>query len=161
MESNPGEITICPMTEADISDILAIEADSFHHPWTRDHFIQELNSSYAFPRVAMTPDGTLAGYICPMLLLDEGHILDVAVHRAHRGKGVGRLLVEHVLEVCRAGGAEFVSLEVRPSNREAITLYARLGFVETGRRRRYYQDGEDALLMEYIFTDREEPGNAG
>ncbi len=161
MELNQGEITICPMTEAELPAVLAIETDSFHHPWTRDHFIQELNSSYAFPLVAMTPDGTLAGYICPMLLLDEGHILDVAVHHAHRGKGIGRLLVEHVLGACREGGAEFVSLEVRPSNREAVALYTRLGFVETGRRKRYYQDGEDALLMEYIFTDSEEPGNAG
>ncbi len=161
MESKAGEIVICPMTEADLGAVLAIEIDSFPHPWTRDHFVQELQAAYSFPLVAMTPDGTLAGYICPMLLLDEGHILDVAVHRVHRGSGIGRLLVERVLEVCRSGGAEFVSLEVRPSNRGAIALYRRLGFTETGRRKRYYQDGEDALLMEYIFTDSEEQGDAG
>ncbi|HEY6006742.1 MAG TPA: ribosomal-protein-alanine N-acetyltransferase, partial [Geobacteraceae bacterium] len=65
-----------------------------------------------------------------------------------------------VIEPCRTGGAEFVSLEVRPSNQEAILLYTRLGFTETGRRKRYYQDGEDAILMEYVFTDSEEQGDA-
>jgi ribosomal-protein-alanine N-acetyltransferase len=161
MESKAGEIVICPMTEADLTAVLAIEVDSYRHPWTRDHFIQELQASYSFPLVAMTPDGILAGYICPMLLLDEGHILNVAVRRACRGAGIGRLLVERVLQECRGGGAEFVSLEVRPSNREAVSLYTRLGFVATGRRKRYYQDGEDAILMEYIFTDSEEEGDAG
>ena len=151
---------ICPMTEADLDAVMAIENDSFPHPWTREHFVQELMSSYAFPLVAMNLDGTLAGYICPMLILDEGHILNVAVHRARRGAGIGRLLVQRVIETCRTGGAEFVSLEVRPSNQEAILLYTRLGFTETGRRKRYYQDGEDAILMEYVFTDSEEQGDA-
>ncbi len=144
------------MSEADLDAVLVIEADSFPHPWTREHFTQELRAAYSFPLVAMTPEGMIAGFICPMLLLDEGHILDVAVHRDFRGCGIGRLLVEHVLEECRKGGAEFVSLEVRPSNADAVALYKRLGFVETGRRKRYYQDGEDALLMEYIFGSSEE-----
>jgi len=95
-----------------------------------------------------------------MLILDEGHILDVAVHPEYRGHGLGKLLVEHVLAACRQRGAEFVSLEVRPSNSEAIGLYHRLGFDETGRRPRYYHDGEDALLMEYIFREEEEDTDA-
>ncbi|HKZ17056.1 MAG TPA: ribosomal-protein-alanine N-acetyltransferase, partial [Geobacteraceae bacterium] len=54
---------------------------------------------------------------------------------------------------CRFKEAEFVSLEVRPSNTVAITLYRDLGFIVTGRRKAYYENGEDALLMEYIFND--------
>lgn len=91
------------------------------------------------------------GYICPMLVLDEGHILDVAVHSNYRGKGIGRMLVERVLHDCSERGAEFVSLEVRQSNESAIGLYRQLGFLETGRRKAYYENGEDALLMEYIY----------
>jgi ribosomal-protein-alanine N-acetyltransferase len=86
-----------------------------------------------------------------MLLLDEGHILDVAVDPSCRGKGVGRLLVQRVLDDCRVGGASFVSLEVRVSNGAAIALYQGMGFTEVGRRKRYYRDGEDALMMEYLY----------
>lgn len=145
------EITICPMTAADIDQILAIEKKSFPHPWLRQHFIDELNSPHAFPLSAFEPSGRLIGYICPMQLLDEGHILDVAVDPDLRGGGVGRLLVEQVIKDCRAAGAEFVSLEVRESNLSAISLYKKIGFAETGRRKRYYENGEDALMMECLL----------
>jgi len=144
-------LTICPMTEADLDAVLAIENVSYPLPWSRTHFLDELGSPHAFPLVALDQDGRLVGYICPLLVVDEGHILNVAVNPAQRGKGIGRLLVEKVLAECRDGGAEFVSLEVRPSNVDAIALYKGVGFVECGRRKRYYENGEDALLMEYIF----------
>jgi ribosomal-protein-alanine N-acetyltransferase len=99
------------------------------------------------------------GYICPICILDEGHILDVAVRKESQGQRVGELLVEKALGECRERGAAFVSLEVRPSNGAAISLYHRLAFVDTGRRKQYYENGEDALLMEYIFQ-REERGDA-
>lgn len=157
MKDKLSNIAICPMTEADLDGVLAIESHSFPNPWSRTHFLDELKSSYAFPMVALDPEGVVIGYICPMLLFDEGHILDVAVHKDFRGHGLGRLLVERVLDECRQGGAEFVSLEVRPSNHDAIALYVKLGFRETGRRKRYYENGEDAILMEYTFKeDRED-----
>ena len=159
MKDDHGEITICPMTEEDLDEILAIENDSFPLPWNRDHFHDELESAHAFPLVAFDPDENIIGYICPRLLFDEGHILNVAVKRADRGSGVGRLLVERVLRDCREGGADTISLEVRPSNHAAISLYRQLGFVETGKRRNYYENGEDALLMEYTF-DNDEVDNA-
>lgn len=151
MENRLEEITICPMTETDLDEVLIIETESFPRPWARNHFLDELNSPHAFPLVAIGPKNRVIGYICPMLVIDEGHILDVAVDNAFRGKGAGRMLVERVLQDCREKGAEFVSLEVRLSNFSAIHLYESLGFVETGRRKAYYENGDDALLMEYIF----------
>lgn len=145
------EITICPMTEDDLEQVLSIEQRSFPHPWLRQHFIDELNSPYALPLSAFDGSGLLVGYICPMQLLDEGHILNVAVDPDLRGSGAGRMLVQQVLDDCRAAGASFVSLEVRESNLPAITLYRKMGFVEMGKRKRYYENGEDALMMEYIF----------
>jgi ribosomal-protein-alanine N-acetyltransferase len=159
MKDDHCEITICPMTEADLNEVLAIENDSFPLPWIREHFLDELKSVHAFPLVAFDPEENVMGYICPRLLFDEGHILNIAVKRAFRGCGVGRLMVERVLRDCREGGADTVSLEVRPSNHTAISLYRQLGFVETGRRRNYYENGEDALLMEYTF-DNDEVDNA-
>jgi len=147
-----SEITICPMTVDDLDQVLPIEQASFPTPWLRQHFLDELNSPHAFPMSAFDADGRLVGFICPMLLLDEGHIMDVAVDPGCRGRGVGRLLVQRVLDDCRDGGASFVSLEVRVSNAPAIALYKGMGFVETGLRKRYYKDGENALMMEYLFT---------
>lgn len=160
MEEKHCEISICPMSEADLEGVLVIEAASFPTPWNRTHFLDELKSAYAFPLVALDRNDRVVGYICPMLLLEEGHILDVAVHKDFRGHGLGKMLVERVLRECRDGGADYVSLEVRPSNEAAIALYRRLGFVETGRRKRYYENGEDAILMEYIFTESGEERDA-
>jgi ribosomal-protein-alanine N-acetyltransferase len=149
------EIIICPMKEEDLEQVLKIEKNSFPHPWLRQHFIDELNSPYAFPYSAFDASGRLVGYICPMQLLDEGHILDVAVDPSLRGAGVGRLLVQQVLKDCRLGGASFVSLEVRASNFSAISLYKKMGFADVGRRTRYYENGEDALMMEYVFGNQD------
>ena len=151
MDNRLEEITICPMSESDLDGVLAIENDSFPRPWTRAHFLAELESTHSFPLVALGAESQIMGYVCPMLILDEGHILDVAVDRNHRGKGIGKLLVERVLSDCRGREAAFVSLEVRESNLSAIHLYRQLGFIETGCRKAYYENGEDALLMEYIF----------
>jgi ribosomal-protein-alanine N-acetyltransferase len=152
MPEIPLEITICPMAEDDLEQVLSIEARSFPHPWLRQHFIDELNSPYAFPLSAFDHSGRLVGYICLMQLLDEGHIMNVAVDPDLRGSGVGRMLVQKVLDHCRDTGATFVSLEVRESNLPAITLYRKMGFIEVGKRRRYYENGEDALMMEYLFS---------
>ena len=149
------DIVICPMIEADLDDVLAIEVDSYPRPWTKSHFLDELASPHSFPLVAYDQKGIVAGYICPMALLDEGHIMNVAVRKESRGLGVGLLLVKKALSECRERGAEYVSLEVRTSNASAIALYRKLHFVETGLRKRYYENGEDALLMEYLFKNSE------
>ncbi|HEX8960803.1 MAG TPA: ribosomal protein S18-alanine N-acetyltransferase [Geobacteraceae bacterium] len=148
------------MNESDLDAVLAIESDSFPHPWSRTHFLDELNSPHSFPMVALDEDGAVIGYICPMLVLDEGHILNVAVRKQWRRQGIGELLVEKVIGECRDRKAAFISLEVRPSNSGAIALYERLGFFETGRRKRYYENGEDAILMELISENGKESGDA-
>jgi ribosomal-protein-alanine N-acetyltransferase len=160
MRKEQADIIICPMTATELDEVLAIESVSYPHPWNTVHFLDELNSHHSFPLVALNPEGVVLGYICPMLVLDEGHILNVAVGLPFRGMHVGKLLVEHVLTDCLARGASFVSLEVRVSNTAAIALYERLGFIETGRRKNYYENGEDAILMEYIYTNGEVRGDA-
>jgi ribosomal-protein-alanine N-acetyltransferase len=160
MREEMKDIVICPMTESDLEQILFIEAVSYPRPWNKSHFLDELASPHSFPLVALDAEGMLTGYICPMILLDEGHIMNVAVRKEHRGRGLGKLLVEGVLRECRKRGAEYVSLEVRPSNTAAISLYRKLGFVETGLRKRYYENGEDAILMEYLVYNSEDCSDA-
>lgn len=140
------------MTADDLAQVVVIEQHSFPHPWTIEHFRDELCSPRAFPLVAVPSAGKIAGYLCPSLVLDEGEILDVAVVADYRGLGIGRLLVTTALRVFQERGALRVYLEVRTSNQAAISLYQALGFRETGRRKRYYENGEDALLMDIIIS---------
>lgn len=140
---------IQPMAEADVDEVLVLEAASFPSPWSRRHFLDELASPLSFPLVARAVDGGVMGYVCPMQVLDEGTILNVAVGPGYRGRGIGRMLMKAVLNEFRTRKASFVALEVRPTNRAALTLYQSVGFVATGRRKAYYENGEDAVLMEY------------
>ncbi|HEY5975163.1 MAG TPA: ribosomal protein S18-alanine N-acetyltransferase [Geobacteraceae bacterium] len=146
------DITLRPMAEADLDQVMAIESASFSCPWNRQHFLAELAAPHAFPLVACSGSGEVAGYLCPSLVADEGEILDVAVAPAWRGQGIGRLLLAEAMADCRSRGAIAVHLEVRPSSTAAVALYEAFGFVRTGLRKRYYQDGEDAILMQYTFT---------
>jgi len=154
------EITIRPMTDADLDQVMTVEAASFPAPWSRDHFSNEIVSPHAFPLVALLEDGSAAGYICPTLVFDEGEILNVAVRSDLRGRGVGRLLLETAVSRLSAMGAVRVYLEVRPSNRVASSLYKSFGFVARGRRKAYYENGEDAILMEYDVKGRKEETHA-
>ena len=145
--SVPDLPVIRPMGEADLDAVLAIEAASYPHPWSREHFLHELASPHSFP-VVLSDNGTVAGYLCLMVLFEEAQVLNVAVAPQQRGRGVGRQLMEYAVSEGRQRGAEFLSLEVRASNRAAIALYDKLGFTRTGIRPRYYEGKEDAILME-------------
>jgi [ribosomal protein S18]-alanine N-acetyltransferase len=86
----------------------------------------------------------------------EMHLLNLAVHRAHRRRGIARALLTAALAQGRGHNVSVVWLEVRPSNAAALALYQSFGFQEVGRRARYYNDnGEDALIYA-LFWDEED-----
>ena len=90
----------------------------------------------------------VVGYAGLWLMVDEAHITTVAVRRAFRGRGLGKVLMLAMMGVARDMGARMVTLEVRKSNTIAIKMYEELGFRQKGMRPRYYTDnGEDALIM--------------
>jgi len=143
----PADIKIRPMNAADLDAVLAIEHNSFKTPWKREHFEAELSGLHSFPLVALL--GTdVVGYVCLMSLFEEAQILDIAVRMDQRGRKVGLLLMEHAETVAREKRAEILSLEVRSSSTPAISLYERCGFRRTGIRANYYDNCEDAVLME-------------
>ena len=105
----------------------------------------------------MRDGGGVVGYICLWEIADEVHVTNVAVHPGRRRQGIARALLGGVIDDGRARKLRMVVLEVRPSNRDALTLYESFGFRVVGRRRGYYYDtGEDALIMETIL-DGEPP----
>jgi ribosomal-protein-alanine N-acetyltransferase len=135
---------IRPANAADLGAIAEIERAVFTDPWAAPAF-RPLLGPGAWVAVRVVE---LAGYVFARHTLDEGEILNLAVHPRHRRAGVGRALVERVFaELGRAGVAR-VFLEVRESNQEGRAFYARLGFIPVGRRRGYYvQPREDALVL--------------
>lgn len=128
-------------------DILAIESSAFPSPWDENSFSSEIDRTISHFWV-LTSNDALAGYICFWIFAGEVHLLNIAVHKACRRKGVGWRLLSKMFEVGISEGAETAWLEVRPSNLAAKSLYAKAGFLEVGRRLRYYTDtAEDAILM--------------
>ena len=101
----------------------------------------------------MEADKKLIGYIGIKAVIDEGYITNIAVFPEFRRRGVAKALLNKVFEFAKEKGLSFVSLEVRPSNTEAISLYEKTGFKEEGRRKNFYRlPLEDALIMTKRFS---------
>lgn len=146
-QSVAGGLGLRAMTIADLPRVLAIEAVSFRSPWPLESFLYELQAPGAWNGVAVDAEGHVVGYLLCRLVVDVWHVLNVAVARGERGRGVARALMREFLAAASPSGYD-VTLEVRPSNTVAIALYESLGFTERGRRRAYYDDTqEDALIM--------------
>ena len=148
------EILLRSLLEKDLPAVLAIEESSFLSPWTRASFLHELHSPYSQLTVA-EQRGEVIGYLCCWYVADEVHILDVAVRPESRRQGAGARLLRHALVVGQRKGAQSANLEVRRSNLPAIALYEKFGFQQVAVRRRYYTNGEDALLMVCYFSSEE------
>jgi ribosomal-protein-alanine N-acetyltransferase len=131
--------------------LVALERVIFADPWSRSDFEESLRSGGPV-YVAETHDGPV-GYVVGRSVLDEGEILNLGVARAARRQGVGRALVERLMEVFATVGVRRVFLEVRQSNLAAQRLYAGFGFASVGRRRHYYRSPvEDAMVLQAVIS---------
>lgn len=144
-----AEITICPMTPADLDEVMAIEHLSYLTPWSRDAFASELLQRYTVYLVARAGQ-RVVGYAGMHVIWEQAHVTNVAVHSEHRGRGIGERLLRALIGVARRRGVTQMTLEVRASNAPAQGLYRKLGFVTApgAVRKGYYTDtGEDAIVM--------------
>jgi ribosomal-protein-alanine N-acetyltransferase len=142
-------LSISPMRPDDLDEVVAIERASFGMPWSRGAFLYEIQQNRVARCWIMREDDRVAAYLCLWEIGDELHVTNIAVHPALRRRGLARRLLSAILDDGRARHLRAVTLEVRPTNDEARTLYESFGFRVVGRRRGYYYDtGEDALIME-------------
>ena len=136
------------MTLEDVEQVHAIERDCFPQPWSLQSFIHEMERNVCARYLVALADGRIIGYAGAWLILEEGHITNVAVHKAFRGQGVGAGLMKALMQYASNMGVAYLTLEVRKSNLIAQRMYRGLGFLQLGVRKRYYEDnGEDALLL--------------
>ncbi|MCG6936316.1 MAG: ribosomal protein S18-alanine N-acetyltransferase [Proteobacteria bacterium] len=145
---NTGYTGIRTMQQSDLDAVMAIETAIYPFPWTRGIFSDCIRVGYRC-HVYQDADEVLA-YSVFSVAATEAHILTVCVHPDWRRQGLGRKMMEYMLEQAEQAGAEVILLEVRPSNTAAIQLYRDMQFNEVGIRPDYYPavDGrEDALIM--------------
>lgn len=135
------------METRDLDEILEVEMSCFKTPWTRHMFVDELYNSNAYYFVVNVNE-KIVGYVGFWKIIDEAHITNVAIHKDYRRLGYGRALITAMLNKVKELKIIAVTLEVRVSNLDAISLYESFGFVSSGVRRGYYSDNnEDALIM--------------
>ena len=137
-----------PMQLNDLDAIMAIEPYIYPYPWTRGNFSDSLNSGYS--AWVLLRNEVIIGYALVMMVLDEAHLLNLSIAKDHQKQGLGRVLLEHMIDIAKNNQAANMFLEVRPSNISAIALYENMGFNEMAIRRGYYpaKNGrEDAVLM--------------
>lgn len=144
---------LAPLTLDDLDHIMPLERQVFQDAWTRRMYVSDLTTNPLATYRALRPAATDAA-LPPVLawggfwlMVDEAHIATIASHPDWRGCGLGQYLLLALMDAALARGATLCTLEVRAGNVSAQTLYRKLGYVEAGRRRRYYRDGEDALIM--------------
>lgn len=132
----------------DLVPIARIERECFSDPWSLPALLGELEpSSLHLPLVAEL-DGEVAGYLMAWRVHDELHVLNLAVDRRWRRRGIAEALMLAAMADGLRAGLHLVTLEVRVGNAGARNFYLRLGFREDGIRPGYYPDtGEDALIM--------------
>lgn len=136
------------MLRAHLEQVEAIERACFTDPWSGKLLREMLEAENTVSLAALTPDGTVLGYISFSFVLDEGGVNNLAVRPDCRRQGVASALLRQAERLAREKRLAFLILEVRPSNLGAVALYGKHGYAEAGRRKNYYlHPREDAIYM--------------
>ena len=144
----PANLSFREMQTSDLDAVMQIETVNFPFPWTAGNFKDSITSGHDC--VLLQMDDSIIGYAILMMVLDEAHLLNISVAPSHKGQGLGRHLLDHMMQIGREKGGLNMFLEVRPSNIAAITLYESIGFNEMGVRPGSYpahNGRENAVLM--------------
>ncbi len=144
-------VQLRPMHESDISRVRELEIQAYQFPWSRQIISDCIRSGYSC--WVAESFYQIEGYGVLTVAAGESHILNVCVNPVLHQQGLGRHIVNHLLDVARDHHAEVAFLEVRPSNQAAYNLYSSMGFNEVGQRKNYYPakggTREDALIMAF------------
>lgn len=135
-----------PLTENLLLGLVQLEQCCFEHPWSMAMFSGELNNNATVYRLLLDGETPIA-YMGMWCVADEGQITNVAVHPDYRRQGLAETLISFFKDYARKHNLTVMTLEVRASNIPARNLYKKMGFIEVGLRKGYYDGKEDAVLM--------------
>lgn len=146
-------VIIEKMSREHIPELAEIEQLCFAVPWSEKQLLEELENPLGSYFVAVE-DGRVLGYIGSQTVIDETCVMNVAVRPDCRGKRLGSLLMEALVQDCLEKGSRLLTLEVRVSNAPALALYRAFGFQQVGLRKGYYEKPrEDAIIMTKFFQE--------
>ncbi|RKD32367.1 ribosomal protein S18-alanine N-acetyltransferase [Thermohalobacter berrensis] len=136
------------METKDLEEVLYIENTCFTTPWSKNAFIKEITENKLAKYIVAQLEDKVVGYGGMWIILDEGHITNIAVAPNYRGLGIGSAIVKELINICKKLEINRMTLEVRKSNIVAQNLYEKYGFKACGVRPKYYSDtNEDAIIM--------------
>ena len=131
-----------------MDSIFLISTLSFPVSWSKNSIEKEITMSENAFYLTAKMNGIIIGYGGIWKILDEAHLMNIAVHPEYRGIGAGEKILEALIDLCRIKNMNDMTLEVRASNIPAQNLYKKFGFMQEGLRKHYYSDNnEDALIM--------------
>ena len=132
----------------DTETLWELDKRCFSLPWSREDFARDLNDNILSTYLVAEADSMIIADVGIWVVLDECHIMTIAVEPDWQKQGIGTMLMLEILRYAREAGATSYTLEVRRSNKAAIALYEKFGFTISGYRRSYYEDNkEDAAIM--------------
>ena len=145
-------LSIHLMNEKDVDEVLNISNLSLKESWSKESLLKEVTNPLAKYFLVKDNNKNILGFAGVWIIVDEGHITNVAIHPNFREKGLGTYLMNALIKGCKAEKCNSITLEVRESNVPALKLYEKLGFKAAGKRKKYYSDNnEDAIIMWFIF----------
>jgi ribosomal-protein-alanine N-acetyltransferase len=144
-----SDVVIRAAVAEDLADVSALERKCYADPWPPSTFATLPENPQVCFSVAREPvAGRLVGFAIAWFVLDEGELANLAVAPGSRRRGLGRMLLDMIVDDARSRGVAQLFLEVRESNGAARALYSSQSFVEIGRRKQYYRKPpEDALIL--------------
>ncbi len=148
-------IVFRPMSGMDLEKVIAIEEDVYEFPWPIGIFQDCLSVGYCC--WLLEQDDELSGYGVMSVLAGEAHILNLCIKSELQNNGLGREMLDYLIDLARVHNADVMFLEVRSSNKQAIKIYERSGFDEVGMRRNYYPakfGREDAIIFARQLSDK-------
>ncbi len=137
-------VLIRDFKKEDVDCVYKIIEENFPRPWIKEQILLENVFSY---KVVLEKESKVIGLLFGEIIYEEANILLIAVKKEFQGKGFGKLLLEHFIEICKAKNVIKIFLEVATDNKKAVNLYKRYGFKDFSIRKKYYLDGSDAYLM--------------
>ena len=140
------EIIIEKMTIQDVTKIEKDFEERFDDFWNINILKSELNNNNSLYFVAKN-ENEILGFVGILLNFDFAEITNIVVRKDFRNLGIGKILLEKIIEETKKKEKQMICLEVNINNIKAINLYKKYRFEEVGRREKYYNKSEDAILM--------------